>query len=151
MKCRHGMEEGQCAPCKRLADLAAQQKAEREEMAAKAARAARRAASKAEGQPAKPAKPAVDTLSDRLFNEMADGCWHTLSELAMKVGYGEASVSAGIRSLRNCMGFNVQSEMVKGGGGDRQLWHYRLCSEVETVETVETTATQPAETPAQAA
>jgi len=111
--CQHNLPEGQCGCCNRLASLLAAQNAKKEAQAAKTARRQEMANR--------------DTLNDKLFDVMADSQWHTLAELSQKVGYAEPSVSAGIRQLRNDMGFNVQGEMFKGGEeGQRKVWRYRI-------------------------
>lgn len=59
----------------------------------------------------------------RVRDIMQDGGWHTLKELAEKVGGSEAGVSARIRDLRKAAfgAHKVTSRRVAGG-----LWHYRM-------------------------
>jgi len=54
---------------------------------------------------------------------MADGRWHTLSELSARLGYPEASVSARLRDLRKPKHGGHTVERRYHGNG---LWCYRL-------------------------
>ena len=62
-------------------------------------------------------------MLERVFAVMADGRWHTLSELSRNCHGSEASISARIRDLRKDKfgAFMVERERVKQG-----LFRYRL-------------------------
>ena len=53
---------------------------------------------------------------------MLDGKWHTLAEIAQRVGGSEAGISARLRDLRK-LGHKIAKEYVEFG-----LWRYRLIS-----------------------
>lgn len=61
---------------------------------------------------------------DAVRSFMLDGRWHTLTEIALKVGSPEASVSARLRDLRKSKfgGYKIERDHVSRG-----LWQYRLC------------------------
>lgn len=60
---------------------------------------------------------------DRVKALMLDGHWHSLAEIARRVGGSEAGVSARIRDLRKPRngGFNVERQRVQDG-----LFEYRI-------------------------
>lgn len=53
----------------------------------------------------------------------ADGCWHTLAEIAEAVGCSEAGASARLRDLRKARFGGKQVERMRVAGG---LWAYRI-------------------------
>lgn len=61
-----------------------------------------------------------------VFNVMADGRWHTLSDISGKTNHPEASVSARLRDLRKPKfgGFTVERQALSKG-----LWQYRMGAE----------------------
>ena len=73
MRCLHGMEEGQCAPCQRLLDLAARQ-AER--------RNAEAARTQARAEREQRARPKFDAAGERTHDE---ACWGYVGDDARTV------------------------------------------------------------------
>lgn len=69
--------------------------------------------------------PRLKRQFDLVFDKMADGQWHTLSDLAQHSGGTEAAVSARVRDFRKDSfgGHTVERERVPGKKG---LWRYRL-------------------------
>jgi hypothetical protein len=66
-------------------------------------------------------------LSGQLQNVrqiLSDNRWHTLSEIAQRIGGSEAGISARIRDLRKVRFGNHKIDRQHIGGG---LWRYRWC------------------------
>lgn len=64
----------------------------------------------------------------RVFNQMRDGRWYTLSYLATLCGGSEAGVSARIRDLRKARFGGHLIERRRRGDQKGGLWEYRLRS-----------------------
>lgn len=65
----------------------------------------------------------LTTQSERVFEIVKDGEWHTISEIAAKVNGSEAAISARLRDFRKAKfgAFQVEREYVERG-----LFRYRL-------------------------
>lgn len=66
----------------------------------------------------------LNAQCQRVFNEMRDGKYHTLRELAEQTGDPEASISARLRDIRAALrpnGFDIGREYVRRG-----LHRYRI-------------------------
>lgn len=68
----------------------------------------------------------LNKQAQEVFNVMADGRWHTLSDISGKTNHPEASVSARLRDLRKPKfgGFTVERQALSKG-----LWQYRMGAE----------------------
>ena len=87
-----------------------------------------------DGRTFEPAKDLARLKSQQgdVARAMADGRWHSLSELSERTGHPEASVSARLRDLRKP---RWGSNLIQRQRRSKGLWEYRLLkAESETAE-----------------